>query len=75
MQILVFQDATPDGLVAQLTKWPGELPWEKLRVEAARTRSVLQSDGCRLLLVVQRGRTELPKPLATGARSIAEERG
>src|SRR5439155_15246092 len=59
VQILVFQDATPDGLAAQLAKWPVDLAWEKLRVEAARTRSALQPDGCRLLLVVQRGRTDL----------------
>ena len=72
VQILVFQDATSDGLAAQLAKWPVDLPWEKLRVEAARTRSVLQSDGCRLLLVVQRGRTELPKLLAT-ARDLLKK--
>ena len=52
VQILAFQDATPEGIADQLAKWPTDRSWEQLRVEAARTRSVLNSKGCRLLLVV-----------------------
>jgi acyl transferase domain-containing protein/acyl carrier protein len=72
VQILNFQDATPEGIALQLAKWLADLPWEQLRVEAARTRGVPRSGGCRLLVVIQRGRTDLPK-LLTMARDLLKK--
>src|SRR5262249_40540975 len=75
VQILLFQDATPEGIASQVAKWPADLPWEQLRVEAARTRSVLRPDDCRLLVVVQRGHTDLSKQLATARDLLKKNAG
>ena len=63
----------PAALDAQLAAWPADLPWDELRVRAAETRRRLDADAaCRLVLPVQRGRTDLAKMIAA-ARGAAEQ--
>src|SRR5262249_2225026 len=43
-QIVAFSAATPEQLKENLAKWPATLPWDELRVEAARRRADFKQD-------------------------------
>jgi acyl transferase domain-containing protein len=69
-QILAFTGATPAHIEQQLSQWPVKLEWPELRARAAQTRQAWDARAeCRLLLVVQRDRTDIPR-LLERARSL-----
>ncbi len=69
-QILAFAGATPQNIEQQLSQWPANLEWPDLRARAAQTRQVWDGNAeCRLLLVIQRGRTDVTR-LIERARSL-----
>ena len=70
VQLIAFGANDPAGLDAQIAAWPAELPWAELRVRAAETRTAWRSDAaCRLVLPVERGRTDPAKAIAA-ARAL-----
>ncbi|WP_044148929.1 type I polyketide synthase, partial [Singulisphaera acidiphila] len=72
VQILAVSAPSQDSLLDALKAWPRDLAWSALRVEAARSRARFQSDApCRLLLVVERDKTDLGSVLEQ-ARSLVE---
>jgi acyl transferase domain-containing protein len=74
VQILALAADTPDALADRLAAWPADLSWQGLRDRAAAARTGWHAGSpCRLLLVVQRDRTDLPRLLAS-ARSLLGER-
>ncbi len=69
-QILAFSGPTAGHIEQQLSQWPDNLEWPELRARAAETRCQWDATAaCRLLLVVQRERTDLPR-LLEKARSL-----
>ncbi|HVS40220.1 MAG TPA: beta-ketoacyl synthase N-terminal-like domain-containing protein, partial [Gemmataceae bacterium] len=70
VQLLAFCADDPEALDAQLAAWPDDLPWHELRRRAAETRAAWRAAAnCRLVLPIERGRTEPAKPL-TAARAF-----
>ncbi len=70
VQLIAFGADDPAALDAQLAAWPADLPWDELRVRAAETRAAWRADAaCRLVLPVERGRTDLAKTIAA-ARAL-----
>jgi acyl transferase domain-containing protein len=69
VQLLAFSGESVNALEAQLAAWPMELSWEELRFRAAESRAAWKVNAaCRLVLPVQRERTDLAKMIA-GARA------
>ncbi len=65
VQLLAFCADDPAALDAQLAAWPADLPWDELRRRAAETRAAWRADAaCRLVLPVERGRTDPAKAIA-----------
>ncbi|HTU17700.1 MAG TPA: SDR family NAD(P)-dependent oxidoreductase, partial [Gemmataceae bacterium] len=64
VQILAFGGPTPEEIEQQLSQWPTDLEWPALRARAAQMRRAWNASAeCRLLLVVQREHTDLPRLL------------
>jgi acyl transferase domain-containing protein/acyl carrier protein len=74
VQILAFVGDDPEQITAKLARFPVNLEWDELRTEAARSRESIAGD-CRLLLVVERGRTDLAKLLASARALLAKNAG
>ncbi|MHB1426103.1 MAG: beta-ketoacyl synthase N-terminal-like domain-containing protein, partial [Gemmataceae bacterium] len=73
-QILAFTAQTPDEIEQQLSQWPAELEWPEFRARAAQTRQAWDETAeCRLLLVVQRERTDVPRLLERARSSFSRE--
>ena len=74
-QILAFSASTPADIERQWKDWPTQLEWPIFRARAAQTRLAWDATAaCRLLLVVQRHRTDLPR-LMESARTLLHDRG
>jgi acyl transferase domain-containing protein len=74
-QILAFAGQTPAHIEEQLSAWPANGEWADVRARAAQTRRSWDATApCRLLLVVQRERTDLPR-LLDRARSLLNGQG
>jgi acyl transferase domain-containing protein/acyl carrier protein len=74
-QILVFSGPSPADIEKQLSEWPTSLEWTDFRARAAQMRGTWNAAAdCRLLLVVQRERTDLPR-LLERARSLLRGQG
>ncbi|HEY7310717.1 MAG TPA: SDR family NAD(P)-dependent oxidoreductase, partial [Gemmataceae bacterium] len=74
-QILAFTGARPAHLEQQLSQWPQNLEWPALRARAVQTRLSWDATAdCRLLLIVQRQRTDLTR-LLENARSLLASLG
>ncbi len=70
VQILAFSGDSHEQLGEQLAAWPTDLSWEELSRRATEQRTAWRPDGShRLLLVVQRERTDLKAQLER-ARSL-----
>src|SRR5262249_58965800 len=60
VQVLAFSGASAERLREQMAAWPADPSWDELCRFAAASRSAWKPDGpCRLLLVVQRDRTDV----------------
>ncbi len=60
IQILAFSADLPSEIGGLLEPWEGRADWAEIRREAALSRSLFRSeDRCRMLLVVERGKTDL----------------
>ncbi len=58
-QILAFTGSTPSDIERQLNTWPENLEWSEFRARAVQTRQAWDGTAeCRLLLVIQRERTD-----------------
>ncbi len=74
-QILAFSGSVPADIERQLKDWPTQLEWPIFRAFAAQTRLAWNATAaCRLLLVVQRQSTDLPR-LVESARTLLRGRG
>ncbi len=75
VQVIPVAAATREEIATALAAWPREIPWEELRsLAAAARRSFDGSLPCRLVLVVERGRTDFAR-LVEGARSLLGRAG
>ncbi|MBV8676883.1 MAG: acyltransferase domain-containing protein, partial [Planctomycetaceae bacterium] len=73
VQIVAVSADSRGGLLRALDVWPERPAWEGLRVEAARSRARFDpGEACRLLLVVDRERTD-PAALRAKARALVAE--
>jgi polyketide-type polyunsaturated fatty acid synthase PfaA len=74
VQILAFAAETPAALDDALAAWPSDLPWSEVRQRAAATRRAWDpSAPCRLLLVVERDRTDLVRALAAARTALGNK--
>ena len=74
VQLLAFSGDSAKAIADQLAAWLSDMAWEELRYRAAETRAAWRADAaCRLVLPVQRERTDLPKMIA-GARALLIKR-
>ncbi|MFH1726101.1 MAG: SDR family NAD(P)-dependent oxidoreductase [Elusimicrobiota bacterium] len=74
VQILALSGETGEGVVAALEGFSGDLTWDELRGKTASSRSAFDpARPCRLLAVVERGKTDLAK-LAAEARAMLNAR-
>ncbi len=74
-QILAFSGPNPAHIEKQLSEWPANLEWADLRSRALRMRQSWDAAAeCRLLLVIERERTDLPR-LLERARSFLRDQG
>jgi acyl transferase domain-containing protein/NADP-dependent 3-hydroxy acid dehydrogenase YdfG len=74
-QIIALSGADPAQIERRLGEWPASLEWPDFRARAAQTRRTWEpTAACRLLLVVQRGRTDLARLLEQG-RSLLRSQG
>jgi acyl transferase domain-containing protein/acyl carrier protein len=75
VQVVPFAADSREGIAAALAGWPRDLPWADLRSRAAAARKGFEpARRCRLVLCVERGRSDLAK-LLDGARSLLERPG
>ena len=75
VQILSLAADTPQALDRQLADWPTDLGWEALRSRAFRARGAWRADAhCRLLLVVQRERTDLARLIASARTGLKQSK-
>jgi len=73
VQIVPFAADTREQLAAALSAWPVTQAWDDVRREAARARaSFSQVKACRLLLVLEREKTDIAKLIAS-ARTLLEK--
>ncbi len=73
-QILAFTGTTPRQIEQQLSQWPANLEWPDLRARAARTRQTWNAAAqCRLLLVIQRDRTDVARLLERAHSLVSRE--
>jgi acyl transferase domain-containing protein len=73
VQIVAFAADSPQALERQLADWPGDLGWGAIRSRAAQSRRGWRLDSaCRLLLVVQRDRTDLVRLIASARTSLRQ---
>jgi len=71
--LLAFGAENTEGLNAQLEPFAKELSWPLVRAQAARTRATFKAGAaCRLVLVAERSKTNLPK-LIEGVRAKLRE--
>ena len=64
VQILAFAAETPAEIEAELGKWPANLAWDDLSFRAAQSRRSWRATApIRLVLVLQRGRSDLGRLL------------
>ncbi|HZY85091.1 MAG TPA: beta-ketoacyl synthase N-terminal-like domain-containing protein, partial [Gemmataceae bacterium] len=76
VQVLAFAADAPAGLREQLAAWRADRPWDELRAAAASSRAAWRADApCRLLLAVQRDRTDLPRLLASARTLLDKQAG
>jgi acyl transferase domain-containing protein len=62
VQIVPFTADHPAEIERQLADWPENPGWEELRDRAGQARSAFQAEApCRLVLVFQRGKTDLAR--------------
>lgn len=72
VQILTFSGGDVAGLRQKVGAWPAELAWPELRRRAALARTRFDPrEACRLLVVVERGRTDMAKLLAAAAERMS----
>src|SRR5262249_47357975 len=65
VQLLAFTGANPAEVMRQVESCPADPAWPDLCRRADESRCAWRPDaGCRLLLVIERGRTDLAKLLA-----------
>jgi acyl transferase domain-containing protein/acyl carrier protein len=70
-QILAFSGANSADIERQLGDWPANLDWSEFRARAARTRRAWDRTAPhRLLLVIERGRTDVPCLLEQAGRLL-----
>jgi acyl transferase domain-containing protein/NADP-dependent 3-hydroxy acid dehydrogenase YdfG len=75
VQIVALTGDTPEAVDRQLADWPTELKWESLRVQAKQTRQAWRADApCRLLLVVQRDRTDLARVISAARAGLKQNK-
>jgi acyl transferase domain-containing protein len=76
VQIVAFCGDTREAIDDALANWTPESSWSAIRVRAARSRSNWQPKAnCRLLLVVQRGRTDLMRLIASARSALKQSKG
>jgi acyl transferase domain-containing protein len=69
-QILAFAGPSRGDIEKQLRQWPADLEWPDLRARAAQMRRAWDANAeCRLLFVVQHGRTDVAR-VVNRARSL-----
>jgi polyketide-type polyunsaturated fatty acid synthase PfaA len=74
VQLLAFSGDSPGALEAQLAAWPVDLPWDELRRRAPETRAAWRADApCRLVLPVERGRTDVAKAMAAARAQLDKQ--
>jgi acyl transferase domain-containing protein/NAD(P)-dependent dehydrogenase (short-subunit alcohol dehydrogenase family) len=72
VQVAAFSGADPMEVKAALDAFPAAAPWHGIRRAAARSRQRFHADdACRLLMVLERGRTDLQKASET-ARTLID---
>ncbi len=74
VQIVAFTGDSSQHIAAQLTSFPTDLKWPDLRIRAARSREAV-AGNYRMLLVVENGRTDLAKLLASARTSLEKNAG
>jgi acyl transferase domain-containing protein len=73
-QILAFTGATPQHIEQQLNQWPVNLEWPGLRARAAQSRQAWDAKAeCRLLLVIQRDRTDVARLMERARLLLSRE--
>ena len=73
VQLLAFCADDPSALDARLAEWPADLSWDELRRRAAETRAAWRADAaCRLVLPVERGRTDPARAIAAARALLAK---
>ena len=73
VQIIPFSGADADTLETALGKVTADAPWNELRGFAAASRDVFSEKAlCRLVLVVERGRTDVSRLLANVRKMLRE---
>ncbi len=76
VQLLAFCADDPAALDAELAAWPAESSWDELRRRAAETRAAWRADAaCRLVLPVERGRTDPGKAIANARALLGKHSG
>jgi acyl transferase domain-containing protein/NAD(P)-dependent dehydrogenase (short-subunit alcohol dehydrogenase family)/acyl carrier protein len=74
-QLVAFTGSDSTQIERQLAEWPTNVEWREFRSRAAQTRRAWDATAARrLLLVVQRERTDLPR-LLEHARSLLHSQG
>jgi acyl transferase domain-containing protein len=75
VQIVALSADAPEALDRQLADWSTDLSWKDLRARAAKSRVEWRADAsCRLLLVVQRDRTDLAKLIASARGGLKQKK-
>jgi acyl transferase domain-containing protein/acyl carrier protein len=73
VQLLPLSADTPEAIDRMLADWTADSTWEAIRTRAARARSDWRPDAvCRLILVVQRGRTDLARLIASARTGLKQ---
>ncbi len=73
-QLVAFSAESRAQLEATLAAWPAVTTWDELRIAAARSRSAFRrNDRYRLVVVLDRERTDLARPLAQAAELLRKQ--
>jgi acyl transferase domain-containing protein len=73
-QILAFTGPTPRHIEQQLSQWPTNLEWPELRTRATRSRQMWNAASeYRLLLVIQRDRTDIARQIERAKSLLIRE--
>ncbi len=74
VELLPFRAETVRELLRDLEAWPADLAWDELARRAATARERFDVlSPCRLVLVVERGRTDLAKLVANAAAMLRRD--